>query len=689
MPHLTPNATWRITFGDYDLALDRRDLSYRLVETKSNTLWADGLSVGWLELTEIATGERTRHHFGAMKRVTLSEKSGATGKRILFGLDCLGVPVDAYFTCSQREIQFTVEASRDTRTHRVEEVCLLPGLVSAPNDGFSYLVVPRGEGMLLAAADVPETPSMLPIWDAGGGVTMPFVGAVRVTAFDTPVSALALMTDSAYGAFRIGRGADGAATVDVHYACDPERRRLDLRVAVFPEANHVAVARAYRDKLIADGNHITLRKKLRKKPALEAYVSGDTVTADQVLHTTPETDPADDLGSPLRDDTQTGESRWDDMDRRLEMLRAANDRGEIVAVRGGADWSAIECDVWMPGNESPVLAGRPAPLRAVVYHDSVVTPVALPDVPTAGAVPAAFLRALIALSPPLGPDSHAQAAILAALHRLTFAAFVIRHRYLTPDVEEVHYSNGTVVIVNHGFGGAAYDDDFVLLPPGGFFAEHATYRAHDALRVAQDDYFPRAIRVVHAQDGESLAASSRVVAWEARQGGESTTTAIALGSNLGDREANLAFGRDALAAAGVRWTRISSLYETEPVGPVAKQPAFLNQVAVGETSLPPLTLLDMCLEAERQRGRVRDVPWGPRTLDLDILLYGAERIADPRLTAPHPELVRRAFVLVPLAEVAGDIAVPGTDGWTVADLLAALPAAALEGVRLWRSSDTR
>ncbi len=162
--------------------------------------------------------------------------------------------------------------------------------------------------------------------------------------------------------------------------------------------------------------------------------------------------------------------------------------------------------------------------------------------------------------------------------------------------------------------------------------------------------------------------------------------AIALGSNLGDREANLAFGRDELARRGITWQSVSSLYETEPVGPVADQPPFLNQVAVGATLLSPAALLTVCLQVEAERGRERTIHWGPRTLDLDVLLYDDEIINEAALTVPHREMANRAFVLVPLAEIAGDQVVPGYNR-TVQELLAT--AAGREGVRIWRSSDTK
>ena len=163
--------------------------------------------------------------------------------------------------------------------------------------------------------------------------------------------------------------------------------------------------------------------------------------------------------------------------------------------------------------------------------------------------------------------------------------------------------------------------------------------------------------------------------------------AIGLGSNQGDRAANLAAGRNSLAARGVIWRAVSQVYETEPVLPDTSLPteqgAYLNQVAVGETELSPQALLEVCLGVEQQQGRVRTVRWGPRTLDLDVLLYDDRQIEEPGLIVPHPEMTRRAFVLIPLAEATPDWPVPGT-GKTAAELAATAPGR--EGVRVWRSS---
>ena len=126
---------------------------------------------------------------------------------------------------------------------------------------------------------------------------------------------------------------------------------------------------------------------------------------------------------------------------------------------------------------------------------------------------------------------------------------------------------------------------------------------------------------------------------------------VALGANVGDREANLLAARRGLEARGFRVTAMSSLYLTEPVD-APPQEWFLNAVAGGETALSPEALLQACLDTERALGRVRDAPRGPRTIDLDLLLYGNEVRNAPGLMLPHPRMHERRFVLVPLAEIA-------------------------------------
>lgn len=142
---------------------------------------------------------------------------------------------------------------------------------------------------------------------------------------------------------------------------------------------------------------------------------------------------------------------------------------------------------------------------------------------------------------------------------------------------------------------------------------------------------------------------------------------IGLGSNLGDREAAL---RGALELLGEDVVAVSSFRETEPVG-YLDQPAFLNAAAALETGLEPRALLERLLGVERELGRTREGPrHGPRTIDLDLLVYDDRVIDEPGLVVPHPRLAERRFVLEPLAELDPDLVVPGRG--RVADLLSRL-----------------
>jgi 2-amino-4-hydroxy-6-hydroxymethyldihydropteridine diphosphokinase len=146
---------------------------------------------------------------------------------------------------------------------------------------------------------------------------------------------------------------------------------------------------------------------------------------------------------------------------------------------------------------------------------------------------------------------------------------------------------------------------------------------------------------------------------------------LSAGSNLGDRRANLAGALDDLGHKGISIARISSFYRTEPVG-YRRQPWFLNIAVSLHTCLQPQELLALCREVEDGRGRVRTIPGGPRTVDLDILLFADLILNEPELLIPHPRMTERRFVLVPLAEIAPE-AVHPVRKLSIRALLAACP----------------
>jgi 2-amino-4-hydroxy-6-hydroxymethyldihydropteridine diphosphokinase len=147
-------------------------------------------------------------------------------------------------------------------------------------------------------------------------------------------------------------------------------------------------------------------------------------------------------------------------------------------------------------------------------------------------------------------------------------------------------------------------------------------------------------------------------------------TVIAMGSNLGDRLDCLQGGLDGLFdTPRLRFLAVSPVYQTAPVGG-PEQPEYLNAVVIGETSMRAQDLLERCHSLEDAFGRVRGEPWGPRTLDLDLIVYGDEVSDSPGLTLPHPRAHERAFVLAPWHDADPDAEIPGRG--KVADLLAAI-----------------
>jgi 2-amino-4-hydroxy-6-hydroxymethyldihydropteridine diphosphokinase len=145
---------------------------------------------------------------------------------------------------------------------------------------------------------------------------------------------------------------------------------------------------------------------------------------------------------------------------------------------------------------------------------------------------------------------------------------------------------------------------------------------------------------------------------------------VGLGANLGPKEVTLLRAVDLLAAEdGIEVLELSELRETAPVG-VIDQPEFLNGALAVETSLAPRELLDVLLRVERELDRVREERWGPRTIDLDLLVYGDETVDEPGLRVPHPRLHERRFALEPLAELEPELEIPGLG--KVSELLAAI-----------------
>ncbi|RBW67663.1 2-amino-4-hydroxy-6-hydroxymethyldihydropteridine diphosphokinase [Bacillus taeanensis] len=164
----------------------------------------------------------------------------------------------------------------------------------------------------------------------------------------------------------------------------------------------------------------------------------------------------------------------------------------------------------------------------------------------------------------------------------------------------------------------------------------------------------------------------------------SHTVYIGIGSNIGDREKYL---QQALVQLNkheeVSVTNISSIYETDPVG-YTNQAAFLNMAAELKTELPPLELLNVLQKIEHHLNRKREIHWGPRTIDLDILLYNDENIESEKLKIPHPHMYERAFVLIPLYEVNSNLILK-TVNQPIGEIITELPDK--EGVRLWKKNN--
>jgi 2-amino-4-hydroxy-6-hydroxymethyldihydropteridine diphosphokinase len=135
-----------------------------------------------------------------------------------------------------------------------------------------------------------------------------------------------------------------------------------------------------------------------------------------------------------------------------------------------------------------------------------------------------------------------------------------------------------------------------------------------------------------------------------------TRAYIGLGSNLGDRLDNLKRAVELMLEKGLAVMEASSVYETDPVGP--PQPDFLNAAVAVDCDLPPAELVAVLKQVESEIGREQSERWGPRVIDLDLLLYGEESVSEPGVTVPHAELTNRAFALVPILEIDNDVELP-------------------------------
>ncbi|MEH7118489.1 2-amino-4-hydroxy-6-hydroxymethyldihydropteridine diphosphokinase [Neobacillus vireti] len=159
------------------------------------------------------------------------------------------------------------------------------------------------------------------------------------------------------------------------------------------------------------------------------------------------------------------------------------------------------------------------------------------------------------------------------------------------------------------------------------------------------------------------------------------TAFISLGSNMGNRYDNIVNAINRLIGnPAIQLVNLSSIYETDPVG-YEDQDLFLNMVIKVQTSLDAMELLEICLKIELDLGRKREIMWGPRTIDLDILTFNQENIESKKLNVPHPRMLERAFVLIPLVEIDENLRLPGVDK-PLNILLNELPEK--EGVRLWK-----
>ncbi len=442
-PAASPNSVFSVAYGPYEFVLDRRDLTVRLRSSADGALLVDGLPLGWIELEP---GGRVP--LGACRLMSLSEKMGHQGKRILFGLEAPGgVPVDVYVICGPKEVQITVEAARDTRSARVVGFGLMPGWCATGAAG--ELVVPWSGGVR-----VPATGGAAPgifdvcLGDDGLALFGAFVGSVPSAGGP----GLCLIHDSIHGRLRISEGESGKFAC-WEFARDSERRRLDMRVVVVPGADPVSIARAFRDNRIAERAHVTLRRKSRERSGiLEALALGTEYAPGELDEVPPD--------------------RWDGLDRFGAVATAGASRERApLATRFPGEWSAPWVERWVgdwarPATVLPKDWTR-VPLMEVVWRDAVVSGVRIDT-------PGEFLDALLRLGWPEFGSTFPDVDQLRRLHGETVGAFVVGHeRFGAPvGAECTSWSNGLRVWVNR-CGEPVDCGDGRVLPPNGWRVDPA------------------------------------------------------------------------------------------------------------------------------------------------------------------------------------------------------------------------
>jgi hypothetical protein len=500
------NTTFRIAFGNYELSLDRKALTYSLTETVTRTSWAKELSVGWIELKDRETQQIARYAFGDCKVISVSEKMSGTGKRILLGLDTPeGIPIDIYFTCAEKEIQLTVEASRDSKTHELHRICLLPDLCG---DVTNY-VLPMGEGALVFPENLPTSSMQLPVWQHTG-LSMPFIGGIKSN------SALCLITDSAYASAQLSQ-----YSCDWVYARDPERRRLEIRLIFIPNGDYISIARVYRDKLVSERAHITLRKKMREKPELQNLLSSIGAlysNTEKVLRESNILPCALIPDNALNLPEFQSENYWTEMEEVFE--RDIFQEKAILFSRNQNDWLNSKIDVLIHksnGNPSDIKEIIPVPLHNVVYHDSVLigfkidkcSLMYLKCILNSGFPIAYFFEKemIVASCYEWGPRAkrltYRMQKIMSLINHVNFTSFAIAHRFLNNEfyVQEIEYSNKMKIVVNFNTE-EEYSHESYSLPPLGFLVTHPELIAHDALRIGEETFATRAWRVRRGEETE-------------------------------------------------------------------------------------------------------------------------------------------------------------------------------------------